>query len=130
MRVLLDTDHCVAVLRGRLDIGSFITGDTPLFTSTISVGELAYGACRSADEAANLAAVRTLLAGLTVLPFDTVASFVYGKLRAGLWQKGQPIGETDLQIASVAKANGLTVATHNRRHFDRVPGLQLTDWLV
>jgi tRNA(fMet)-specific endonuclease VapC len=130
MSVLLDTDHCVAVLRGRLDVGHHTAGDTLLFTSTITVGELAYGASRSADEAGNLAAVRTLLAGLTVLPFDTVAAFLYGQLRASLWQKGQPIGDPDLLIASIAKAHGLTLATHNRGHFERIPGLQLTDWLA
>jgi tRNA(fMet)-specific endonuclease VapC len=115
---------------GRLDIGQYTAGDTLLFTSTITVGELAYGASRSADEAGNLAAVQTLLAGLTVLPFDTAAAFLYGKLRAGLWQKGWPIGEPDLLIASVATAHGLILATHNRRHVDRIPGLQLTDWLA
>lgn len=101
----------------------------PLFTTTVTVGELAHGASRSADEARNLDAVRTLLAGLTVLPFDTAAAFRHGRLRHGLWRKGQPVGEPDLLIASIALVHGLTLATHNRRHFEHVPGLKLTDWL-
>jgi tRNA(fMet)-specific endonuclease VapC len=127
---MLDTDHCVAVLRGRLDIEPHAASDAPLYTSAITVGELAFGASRSADEAGNLAAVRTLLAGMTVLPFDTAAAFRYGEMRAELWRNGTPIGEPDLQIASIAQARALTLATHNRRHFDRIPGLRLTDWLT
>jgi predicted nucleic acid-binding protein len=41
------------VLRGRLDIGQYTASDTLLFTTAITVGELAYGASRSADEAGN-----------------------------------------------------------------------------
>jgi tRNA(fMet)-specific endonuclease VapC len=67
---------------------------------------------------------------MTVLPFDTVAAFLYGKLRTHLWRKDNPIEEPDLQIASIAKAHGLTLATHNGRHFDRIPRLPLTDWLM
>jgi predicted nucleic acid-binding protein len=40
------------------------------------------------------------------------------------------IGEMDLQIASIAQANELPVATHNARHFRRIPGLQVVDWLT
>lgn len=129
MSVLLDTDHGVAVLRARLDVGRHPAADMPLFTTTVTVGELAHGASRSADEARNLDAVRTLLAGLTVLPFDTAAALRHGRLRHGLWRKGQPVGEPDLLIASIALVHGLTLATHNRRHFEHVPGLKLTDWL-
>ncbi len=37
------------------------------------------------------------------------------------------IGTQDLQIASIALANRLTVVTRNRRHFARVPGLAIED---
>lgn len=31
-------------------------------------------------------------------------------------------------IAAVALANNLTMATHNTRHFSRIPGLSIEDW--
>jgi predicted nucleic acid-binding protein len=64
-----------------------------------------------------------------VLPFDEVAARTYGDLRATLKQAGQPLAEPDLRIASIALANELTVVTGNVRHFDRVPGLAVENWL-
>ena len=39
-----------------------------------------------------------------------------------------PIGESDILIASIALANKQTVITRNKRHFERVPGLQVEGW--
>jgi hypothetical protein len=41
-----------------------------------------------------------------------------------------PIGPNDLQIAAIARANGLTLVTHNVAEFGRVPGLLVEDWQV
>jgi predicted nucleic acid-binding protein len=34
-----------------------------------------------------------------------------------------------LQIASIALRHAGVLVTHNRRHYERVQGLQITDWL-
>jgi tRNA(fMet)-specific endonuclease VapC len=39
------------------------------------------------------------------------------------------IADFDLAIAATALAHGLTMVTHNTRHFNRVPGLVLDDWI-
>jgi tRNA(fMet)-specific endonuclease VapC len=41
---------------------------------------------------------------------------------------GTPLGANDLMIASIARANGLMVVTHNISEFSRVPGRKLEDW--
>ena len=64
-----------------------------------------------------------------VLPFDEEAAEEYGRLSAQLEAQGTPIGEADTQIAAVALANDLTVVTGNVRHFDRVPGLTIENWI-
>ena len=51
-------------------------------------------------------------------------------IRAQLAAQGTPIGPYDLQIASIALANRLTLVTHNTSEFSRVPGLALEDWEV
>ena len=47
-----------------------------------------------------------------------------------LQQTGQPIGDMDTQIAAHALALGLPLVTHNTRHFKRVAGLRLEDWMT
>ncbi|MFQ5614407.1 MAG: type II toxin-antitoxin system VapC family toxin [Anaerolineae bacterium] len=129
MSFILDTDHCVAILRGRLNVGAHITPATPLFVTAITVSELVYGAHKSDRPEHHLAQVDLLLEGATALPFDTEAARRCGEMKDALRRAGTPLSEPDLQIASIALARALPLATHNQRHFARVPGLQLVDWL-
>jgi predicted nucleic acid-binding protein len=43
---------------------------------------------------------------------------------------GLPIGEMDTSIAAHALAENLILLTHNTRHFERVPGLRVQDWIA
>lgn len=99
-------------------------------TSSITVGELMYGAhrlSRSEDMLTDIRRVATT--DIWVLPFDQEAAEEYGRLRSYLEARGIPIGEADTQIAAVALANDLTVVTGNVRHFERVPRLTIENWL-
>jgi predicted nucleic acid-binding protein len=81
------------------------------FTSSITLGELVYGAHRLRDHTAAL--LRriddTLLPNLSVLSFDTSAARRYGQLRAEMERKGTPIGDADMRIAAIALVHGLKV---------------------
>jgi len=35
----------------------------------------------------------------------------------------------DLLIAGIAIENDMTLVTHNMKHFSRIPGLKLQDWI-
>jgi tRNA(fMet)-specific endonuclease VapC len=39
------------------------------------------------------------------------------------------VGRADLLIASIALANRATLVTRNRRHFEKVPGLMVVNWV-
>ncbi len=127
---LLDTDHWVALLRGRLSLEGRVSPDEPLAITAISVAELTHGASKSARAEENLARLDILLATLIILPFDEAAARRFGALKAVLEQSGNRLADLDLQIASIAWANDLPLITHNTRHFTRITGLQLDDWLV
>jgi tRNA(fMet)-specific endonuclease VapC len=101
------------------------------FTSSITLGELVYGAHRLRDRTAALLEriEDTLLPNLPVLPFDTSAARRYGQLRAEMERKGTPIGDADMHIAAIALVHGLKVVTGNERHFRRVPALVVENWL-
>ena len=70
-----------------------------------------------------------MTAHLAVLPFDADAAREYGGLRARLEAEGTPIGNADTQIVSIALAHDLVVVTGNVRHFQRVPELEVENWL-
>ncbi|MGQ9572730.1 MAG: type II toxin-antitoxin system VapC family toxin [Chloroflexota bacterium] len=102
------------------------------FTSSITIGELIYGAYRLGPQA-NVLLDRieeTLLPNLPVLPFDVAAARRYGEVRAELERRGTPAGDADVRIAAIALAHGLTVVTANVRHFQRIPGLTVENWLA
>lgn len=101
------------------------------FTSSITLGELTYGAHRASSRSEYLLSrIETkLLPNLTVLPFDAAAARRYGELRAHLERQGTPIGDADSCIAAIALVRNLTMVTGNVRHFERVPGLSVENWL-
>lgn len=100
------------------------------FTSTITVGEMVYGAYRTPKPEDLLRRFEEeLWTEVQILPFDTPAAVLYGRLRRELEQQGTPIEDADLRIACIALAHGLTMVTGNLRHFNRVPGLVVENWL-
>ena len=66
---------------------------------------------------------------MTILPFDSPAASIYATLRADLEARGRRLDEPDLRIASIVLSNGLTLVTGNVRHFGRVGGLEVQNWL-
>jgi tRNA(fMet)-specific endonuclease VapC len=98
-------------------------------TTTITMGELLYGAAKKGSE--RLAErVRELLTGaVRIVPFDEGAATRYGSLRAELEAAGRTLSEPDLRIAAIALAHDLTLVTGNTRHFTRVPNLVVENWL-
>ena len=133
MPYLLDTDTVSAVLRRNPDIALLrrlaTEPQTDIFTSSITVGELIYGAvlkrARNLDQR-----IETLLATIPVVSFDQAAAYSYGTTRAKLQRAGRTLNDPDLRIASIALAHDLTLVSGNARHFRQVPGLRLENWLA
>ena len=100
------------------------------FTSTITVGELYYGVYKSprAQEFKEKLE-REVWPRVRILSFDRKAAEVYGRVRAELERAGRPLSDPDLMIAAIALARGLTVITGNVKHFNRIPRLNVENWL-
>ena len=136
MRYLLDTDIISNLMRREpsLTLVQRLARVPPeaQCTSAITLGELMYGAQRLPARAADLLArIEQLIPEqLPVLSFDESAARRYGSIRAGLEAAGTPIGEAYLRIAAIALAHRLTVVTANVRHFERVPQLEVENWLA
>jgi tRNA(fMet)-specific endonuclease VapC len=99
------------------------------FTTSITVGELIYGARRVGRESLTSRVEAVVRGAQTVLPFDTIAARRFGELKAELERRGEPLAEPDLRIAAIAVSRGLTLVTRNVRHFRRVPGLVVENWI-
>ena len=132
MRYLLDTNIVSALIRephGRVMERIRQVGEANVATSIIVAAELRYGAAKKAS-ARLTAQVEAVLGAMEVLPFDDPSDRVYGVLRAGLEQKGLPVGGNDLLIAAHALSHGLTLVTANEREFSNIDDLPCENWLA
>lgn len=127
---LLDTSICVFLLRGNRKIEerlNEIEEDKCYITDAV-VAELLFGAYYSDRVEDNLKQVEEFVAEMKVIPFDqTVHTFA--QERTTLWKAGKKIDDFDLLIGSAAKAKGLVVVTHNRKHFEHIEGIEIEDWV-
>lgn len=96
---------------------------TQLFISTVTIGEIVYGLNalpegsrrNLLEEAFNKSIMDAFRH--RVLSFDEAAAHLYGKIMASRRALGRPLNIPDGQIAAIAHANGLAVATRNTRDF-------------
>jgi tRNA(fMet)-specific endonuclease VapC len=96
--------------------------------STITHGELLYGAARSQNPEGARRILGELVAWIPVLSLPDEAAEEYGRVRASLEGRGIMIGTNDLWIAAHAKVAGLTLVTNNEKEFRRISGLKIENW--
>ncbi|GIV17331.1 MAG: tRNA(fMet)-specific endonuclease VapC [Armatimonadota bacterium] len=51
------------------------------------------------------------------------------EIYAQLFRQGTPIEDADILIAAMALVHDLVLVTHNQKHFGRISGIILEDWL-
>jgi tRNA(fMet)-specific endonuclease VapC len=132
MRYMLDTNICSYVLRSRppsVKARFDEAGSGALAISAVVLAELLFGAERHAKAAVIRREIADLVSRLTVLPWDESAAEHYGVLRAALEKAGTPLGAMDMMIAAHASSLGATLVSNDVRHFDRVQGLSVANWV-
>jgi len=102
-----DTDTCIYWLKGKQSIldKTEQVNTASLYTTSISLAELKFGAYKSDQIQSNLKNVEYLARGLSVLPFNEDTSEHYGRIKARLSDAGSIIEDMDILIASIALAN-------------------------
>jgi len=131
IKYMLDTNILIYTIKNRPKKvrEAFKQHSEFLSISTVSLGELFYGAEKSSQPARSLADIEGLAARLDVVPFDSEAAIHFGQVRAELEKTGKIIGPYDLMIAGHARSRGLILVTNNLREFKRVPGLRVENWV-
>jgi len=126
--VLLDTTIVVDHLRGKSPalVEAFRHATTVYLPVTV-LGELLYGAYRSAFTSKSLAQIEDFSRLCAVLRLDEGTAGYYGRISAELGRLGKLIPQNDIWIAAIAMEHNLPLATRDQ-HFSFVPGLTLLDW--
>lgn len=91
------------------------------------MSELLHGVHRAtpARRERRRAVVEQILALFAAIPITEPIARIHAEVGAELASRGEPMPIHDLWIAATALSRGLTVATRNRRDFERVRGLQI-----
>ena len=128
---LLDTNIVSYWMRGDGQVISRLKERAPsdLSISAITLAEIFYGIEKSpVRQKERRLKIEKILSLLDLYYFDETAARKYALIRTLLEKQGVVIGERDIQIASIAMANKLTVVTHNTKEFNRIEGLKVEDW--
>ncbi len=128
MKYLLDTNAIIAMFRDLHGMRAAIlkAGFDTCAISEITLAELLYGAYKGGYER-HSHEVRFVKEHFKVIPIsDSVIK--YAQLRTQLEADGVRLDNFDLLIAATAITEGFTLVTHNKKHFDRIPGLKIKDW--
>lgn len=132
LKYMLDTNIVIYIMKNRpREVRQlFNQHQGQMCISTVTLGELVFGAEHSQQVERNLADIETMSARLEVLPFDSASSYHFGQIRAQLYRIGQPIGPYDTMIAGHARSGGLILVTNNLNEFKRISGLRLENWIT
>jgi len=130
---LLDTDTLSAMMRTHPAVmeraKSYLEVHGVLTFSLITRYEILRG-LKAKEASSRIEAFDRLCAVSDVLPLTESivdrAADIYADLRA----RGELIGDADILIAATALTHGLAVATNNDKHFKRVSGLDVENWLA
>lgn len=127
---MLDTDTCSYVLKTKSAklAERFMVDEGKIAISEIVLAELRFGADNHQNRTEQIHdLIDDFIVRLEIIPW--AASVHYGKLRAMLQNSGTPIGNMDTLIAAHALSQDSILVTNNTKHFRRVPGLKIDNWL-
>jgi tRNA(fMet)-specific endonuclease VapC len=128
---MLDTNAVSAVMRGNplMDERLLQLDPADWCISAVTHSEICYGLSLRPEATTLIRAADAFLAVATTLAWDATAAAAHGRLRAQLRQAGTPIGDFDEMIAAHALSVGAVLVTGNERHFRRISGLAVENWI-
>ena len=132
--LLLDTSAASRIMRREPDALRRLRSEDPgrVFLCTPVAAEIRFGLSRlEAGSRRRLLLVREferLRTALRWKDWTEPASLAFGHWKRLLQQRGTPIEDMDLAIASIAITLPARLATGNMRHFSRIEDLDAQDW--
>ena len=108
---LVDTNVIIRFFKGETELFSLFDDMENLYISSITVGELMYGAELSKKSDFNRENYFCFCQQMKVLYPDLEIAKSYGKIKASLKEKGKPIAENEIWIAATCHAADLILIT-------------------
>ena len=127
LRYLLDTDWAISYLNQHPGTVQHLDTLRPegIAISIVSLAELYEGPTNSYDPEQSERALTDFLGPFPVINLDIAICKTFGTERARLRAMGTLIPDMDLLIGATALRHNLTLLSNNRRHFGRLPGLNI-----
>jgi tRNA(fMet)-specific endonuclease VapC len=124
---LLDTDWVIDYLNDREPTSSKIEElrDKGIGISIITLAELYEGVLNSRDPKQSEDLLLGFMSEICVIGIEEEVCRIFGDLRGKLRKKSLLIDDFDIVIASTAIYYGVTLCTNNRKHYDRIKGLNV-----
>ncbi len=132
MKYMLDTNICIYIIKRKpVEVIERFRQlrISQVCVSSITLSELEYGVIKSSKPEQNHSALAQFMAPIEILPYGDAAAQHYGELRVYLEKHGTPIGSLDMLIAAHALSTGCILITNNVKEFERVPNLEIDNWV-
>ena len=123
-KYLLDTNIIIALFANEIKIVDQLKEIENVFTPSIALGELYFGASKSKNVKENIERIKSFANNISILSCDSETAQHYGTIKSQLKIKGKPIPENDIWIAAIAKQYNLTIITRDD-HFKLVDEITL-----
>ena len=128
---MLDTDVCSYIIKKRpagLKETFLKHKNDAICISAVTYAELLYGLEKNPSDKLERA-IDEFVALVRIIDWNNAAARKYAKIRHAMTQKGLLTGSLDMQIAAAAIAAGAQLVTNNKKHFEKIEGLRIADWI-
>jgi len=131
MPYLIDTDILINSIKGNKTINQKIAAyaTMPKAISIVTFGELLYGAKKSTQRDKNTSIVYRLAEIFPIVGITRSTIEAFADMKIALDKKGERIEDFDLLVAATALSLNYTLVTNNTKHYKRIEGLQLENWM-
>ena len=130
--VVLDTDILSAIMRQRPTVIStaqaYLREHDRFHFSIITQYEILRG-LKAKGATRQIATFENFCSRNTILPLSKEVIPKAAEIYADLRKRGELIGDADILIAATAIVNKLGIVTNNEKHFQKIAGLHVENWL-
>jgi tRNA(fMet)-specific endonuclease VapC len=123
-RISFDTNAVIRLFKKESRVIEIIASHSLVCLPVPVVGELLYAARNSAKAEENLKTHNEFIDACAILNISRESADCYSRIRFQLKEKGRPIPENDLWIASICLEQGIPLCTFDC-HFDNIEDLTI-----